>query len=139
MGSEAALWTTLHGRIGDCGHVQRFEDVASTGIPDLNWGWRGRESWIELKHRAAWPKRPGTPVRIGLRQDQADWLRARWTACSDAWALVQVGREYLLFAGNEAQLLVDGMPREKFRRWARWIDGSLPDANGLWALMDAYY
>lgn len=32
----------------DC-HVQRIETVTSSGVPDLNLCWRGKEVWAELK------------------------------------------------------------------------------------------
>jgi hypothetical protein len=44
---EAALWKLVRSNLP--GHLQRIENLASPGAPDLNACYEGREAWIELK------------------------------------------------------------------------------------------
>lgn len=44
---ETAVWRLVKQNLP--GHLQRIENMASPGAPDVNACWRGHETWIELK------------------------------------------------------------------------------------------
>lgn len=44
---EAALWKLVRANLP--GHLQRIENLASPGAPDLNACYMGSEAWVELK------------------------------------------------------------------------------------------
>lgn len=58
-------------------HCQRIEDSCSVGIPDLNFCFQCVEVWVEFKYVDRLPKRDTTPIRIGLKPEQALWLNQR--------------------------------------------------------------
>ncbi len=113
--------------------------VGVNGCPDVNY----TGGWIELKWLRAWPKRPLTKVRIEhFTMEQRRWLSKRCSAGGDAYLLLQVQREWLLFIGTDAADCVgtttraelydsvcarwtNGLKRESFiaclqRDWSRW-------------------
>lgn len=65
---EAALWQSLKAGIPEP-HWSRVENVAGTGIPDVNGCLRGREIWLELKMFS------GNQLRV--RNSQLVWMRKR--------------------------------------------------------------
>lgn len=75
------------------------ENSAYPGTPDVNYA----DGWIELKALDRWPKRANTIVRPRhFTQQQKVWLRRRWRVSQNAWLLLAVGREWLLFDGQTA-------------------------------------
>jgi hypothetical protein len=79
--------------------------------------------WVECKAKGAFPKRPGTNVKVGLSPMQRRFLVGR-----RGWLLVRVGREYFLFHHLEAAKWIDkeGCTQERFRSvadrcWSRSI------------------
>lgn len=89
------------------------ENSAYPGTPDVNYV----EGWLELKWDREWPKREETVFRIEhFTPQQRVFLRRRWHRGGNAYLLLQVGREYLLFDGATAQQwvgLVDRATLEK--------------------------
>ena len=96
-------------------HWQRVEDLCSVGIPDINFCYSGAEYWIEAKWLEAYPKRPSTPVRLGLTPEQALWLTERRRAGGRTCVVAKVGRQWLVFVDHFTEL-VRGMPREELER-----------------------
>ena len=47
MTPEQKFWNLIKDHIP--GHVQRIESVVGVGVPDVNYSYEGRETWIELK------------------------------------------------------------------------------------------
>lgn len=47
MTPEQKFWQLLKPHIP--GHVQRIENSTSVGIPDVNFAYNGKETWLELK------------------------------------------------------------------------------------------
>ncbi len=96
--------------------------VGVFGCPDVNY----IEGWIELKWRRAWPKGETTPVTLDhLTRAQRRWLNKRFMAGGNAWLLLQVQREWLLFTGRDAKDYVGFLTRKglyKVTR-ARWTNG----------------
>lgn len=93
-------------RVGQRVDLQRVENTAGTGTPDLNYCVGGVEGWTELK---AWER-----VRLSgrftvpkLREDQAAWLSRRARAGGRAYLLCRVNRDVALFDGRLAPALFD--------------------------------
>lgn len=70
------------------------------GIPDVNIS----GGWIELKWLRAWPKRPGTPVRIPhYTDDQKNWSARRAATGETVWLLLKCRNEWLLFDSDSSK------------------------------------
>ena len=94
------------------GHVQRFEDKLTPGIPDMNVCVQGMEIWLEGK-AAALPKRDTSTLRFGSKGEprlafQRNWLSARRKAggCAFFWAKID-GFGWVLF--DDLDLLTEGI------------------------------
>lgn len=73
--------------------VQRVENAAVSGHPDVEGCIDGRQLWVELKSCAR-PVRPDTPIRPKKRLSQEIWHRQRTDAgCRFHWILIQVGED----------------------------------------------
>lgn len=55
-------------------HVQRHEDKFFNYVPDLSFGYREREGWVEVKFQQKMPKSLRT---TGLTFGQLSWLKKR--------------------------------------------------------------
>jgi hypothetical protein len=79
------------------------ENPCLPGTPDVNY----IEGWIELKWLPKWPKRDVTKVRIPhYTKQQRVWHFKRRRAGGQSWLLLQVRREWLLFDGAVAALVL---------------------------------
>jgi Mesyanzhinovviridae DNA helicase len=68
------------------------------GTPDVNY----IEGWIELKWLRGWPVKEG-PVAIShYTNHQRLWLKRRWEKGGKSFLLLQVKKEWLIFAGCDA-------------------------------------
>ena len=75
------------------------ENPCRPGTPDVNY----IEGWIELKWKSDWPSRPGTPVRLPhFTPQQKLHLARRWLKGGNAYLLLQVAQDWLLFDGKTA-------------------------------------
>lgn len=97
MALEKELWQKCRTGIKAlrwAGHhvdVQRIENAATSGHPDVEGCIDGGQLWIELKSCSR-PVRPDTPIRPKKRQSQDIWHRQRTDAgCRFHWILIQVG------------------------------------------------
>jgi len=104
--SESAMWRNMRERMHP--HWQeatRHEDKFNAGIADLSFVCGNMHGWIELKQMDAWPKRPGTIVSCKhYTAVQRAFLKAKGRHGGNAWLFVKIGREYMLFDWEEAQL-----------------------------------
>jgi hypothetical protein len=109
MALESALWKrclTGAKAVRHQGHkldMQRIENCATSGHPDIEGCLDGGQFWIELKSCMR-PVRSDTPIRPKTRISQGIWHEKRAKAgCRIAWILIQVGE------ANDARLyLVPG-------------------------------
>lgn len=102
MTSESGFWSVVRQRLSPYGRLQRIEShLTAQGIPDVVYSLLGHSGWLELKHLAAWPKRPTTPLHVPhLKLEQVlfleDW--ERHPSRGRAHGLFQVADDYLLLA-----------------------------------------
>lgn len=102
-------------KMGSRWDVQSHEDQFSVGIPDLSYGARGINGWIELKRILSWPKRPETPVKIEhFTANQVSWLRRRGKKAGHCYILIQVAAEYFVFSFHSARLIRAGITKKEF-------------------------
>ena len=84
-------------------HAISVENGTGIGTPDVNYV----NGWLELKSIDSWPARPETPLRIEhFSQEQRIWLLQRCKAGGEAWLLLKVSDDWLLFDGEMAAALV---------------------------------
>lgn len=128
MSSEKSTWASLKRIVGDRWHATRIEDRLQSGVPDVSWGARGVQGWIELKYVPKPPVRLGTPFRIGLRPEQAVWLQQRGRVGNYCWVLARVQNlQWLLFDWREARILLNpqgyhGMCSLATKNWVAGLD-----------------
>jgi len=99
------------------------ENPAGPGTPDINF----IGGWIECKWLRAWPKRPGTVVKLDhpLLPSQKVWINRRIRRGGKAWVMLQCGREWLLFKGDYAVKYLGKSTRRELYQWAHvhWEKG----------------
>lgn len=95
-------------------HLQRIENTAGVGTPDVNYCLAGREGWAELK---AWERIrfTGRFTVPKFRAEQAAWLYARSSAGGRAYLVCRINRDVALFDGRLAPALFD---KELHLDWA---------------------
>jgi hypothetical protein len=97
--TERQLYGRLRRRVPRA-HFQRIESRVGPGVPDVNMCYRGVESWLELKVVKR-PKRGG-PIKPRVRAAQVAWLARRRKAGGNAWLLLGIDADVLLFDGSAA-------------------------------------
>lgn len=111
--SEASSWSTLRGHLMNVDpgrvHIQRVEDKMTTGVPDTNVCLLGKEFWLEGKFIRDLPKRDSTPVKIGLRADQATWLETRHRAGGQCFVWIRVRDVGWMLFEDRFRSLQDGI------------------------------
>lgn len=118
-------------------HVQSHEDRFSEAIPDLSFGARGVNGWIELKQVKAWPKREDTKVKPAhYTSEQANWIIKRNKYAGSCFVFVKVEREYFLFKAYHARLIKNGITKKQYGEYccAKWA-GSIDPQKLLEALI----
>lgn len=104
MGSEgqSGLWGTVRKQLEPYGRLGRLENSVEAGWSDVVYclsvpARPAVTGFLELKHLAGWPVRPGTAVNVPhLTVEQVLFLEG-WTAAgSRADLLMQVDRDYVL-------------------------------------------
>ncbi len=86
------------------------ENPAHPGTPDVNYV----EGWIELKYLKAWPVRPYTTLKIRcFTPQQRVWLNRRCRRGGNAFFLVRVADDWLLYDGTTAARRIGRMDKEE--------------------------
>jgi hypothetical protein len=79
------------------------ENAVLPGTPDVEF----IGGWVELKSADRWPARAETPLRLEhFSPEQRAWLRRRCRRGGNAWLLLRVGTEWLLFPGETAAAIL---------------------------------
>lgn len=103
------------------------ENPCRPGTPDVNY----IEGWIELKWLAEWPARDSTVVQLPhFTPQQRLHLARRWEMGGNAYLLLQVSQDWLLFDGKEAARIVGRVPRAELEAaaLAQWHRPDLREA-----------
>jgi hypothetical protein len=128
VSSERALWRTVRAKLSPFGRLERVENGAGEGTPDVAYClrgghkdspyyWnlpdqipvRGFSGWLELKHLGRWPKRADTPVRVSsLTLEQVVWLEEWGRVGGSTYLLLQVASCYLLLKPGAVRDLYEG-------------------------------
>jgi hypothetical protein len=121
--SERTMWTTLRPvLLKNAFKVQRVENPAGPGTPDVNWfhSPTRREGWLELKWLPRWPKIGEDDLVIieHFTREQKMWLLDRSSVGGRADLMLQVEREWMLFAGWVAANHVGSSSRRQLRELA---------------------
>lgn len=107
---EATLWRYLRDGLRPLRvDLSRHEDMAEVGVPDVSYGARGVNGWIELKHVKKWTR---NGVKVPWRPGQREWLMQRGRQGGRCWLLIRVGRSNYLFAWN-------ALPPNDHTRWSQ--------------------
>ena len=121
--SEATLWRYLRDGLRPLRvDMQRHEDLAAVGVPDVSYGARGVQGWIELKHMAKFTR---NGVKIPWRPGQREWLQRRGAVGGRCWLLVRVEKDNFLFNYEGLPLLDTKYDRQDFELWSalHWETG----------------
>lgn len=142
MGSEKSLWQTMRRNVnwafGEYVHLQRHEDTAALGIPDVSYSIRPDmrkfkyfNGWIELKYSAEYPKRETSVVPLKhFTIEQREWLIARGTLGAHCCILWQIGTDYYVFNWQQAALL-GTMTNEELVDCVYWVSYGKPNWRDL--------
>ncbi len=87
------------------------ENAVGAGTPDVNY----IEGWIELKQMEDWPPRGGHLRVPHFSPHQRVWLRRRYKKGGNVYLLLQVKREWFLFAGDVAAACLGEVPAATLR------------------------
>ena len=111
--TESSAWQTLRTHLKrPRTHIQRLEDSLTAGIPDASVCHDGREIWLEGKYMKALPKRIQTPIKPGLRPDQATWLENRERAGGNCRIWIRIVDLGWVLVWTDFRRCVDGFTRE---------------------------
>lgn len=84
------------------------ENLVIPGTPDIFY----TKGCIECKYVKAWPKEIKTPLRIPTFTNQQRIFLKRWCGHGgQAYFMIQIGQEWLLFWGMVAATVVGSLPR----------------------------
>jgi hypothetical protein len=96
---EQRLWDRMRKNVSQFGiHLERIENSAGTGMPDVLAICNGIVTWIELKAVEEFPARETTPLlgkSKGLNQAQKNWHK-NWDRCGGN-SLIVIGVGSLKF------------------------------------------
>ncbi len=99
MRPEQKLWSRMSKYYKGHWDATRHEDAVASGTPDVSWGARKVNGWLELKAISNWPKNDKTVVPIDLRPAQRVFLLKRSIAGGHCAVFIHVLKhdEYYLF------------------------------------------
>lgn len=107
---EQRLWDTMRTRLGHLAKLDRVENVALAGMPDVYvCRGSGPDFWVELKAPNR-PKRKTTPLlgeREGLSPEQINWfIECAMKRGTEAYILIRDSAANMyLFPGRDAHFL----------------------------------
>ena len=107
--SESNAWSTLKKIFSTKDRVNRVENVAGTGTPDVNYCVQGTEGWIELKAPKE-PQRLTTPLfgsNHPLTQDQKNWWLKHNRARGRGYILIATNLRWMAVPGRHADVVND--------------------------------
>lgn len=142
--SEHLLWERIRGGMGPRWDAQRHEDKYSTGIPDVSYGCRGRDGWIELKYleKEPAPRTRSWDFRYShFTAEQRNWLTRRMERGSGRlFLLAQMGDNVYLWRWRTLSVLLGNHTFDHIRQAAegQWRPGPI-DYQQLTVLLSSRY
>jgi hypothetical protein len=120
---ESDLWKYVKQGMMGKWHVTRIESSAGNGVPDVSFGLKDKQGWVELKYIPEWPKRSTTKVKLPLRPEQKHWINARGSLSGHVWVLCRIQDDFYLLDHLAANLLVAGSTKEYWDEYctAHWV------------------
>ena len=104
MKPEQRMWQVLRELTHGLWNAQRHEDEFALGIPDVSFGAKHVQGWIELKQIPKWPVRPSTEVRVDhFTKQQRAWLKIRQIYGDRCWLLLKIEKTWMLFSPDMFQ------------------------------------
>lgn len=101
--TEQRLWDRFRANAPRDVRLERVENIATVGMPDIIALHRCRVSWIELKAVEDLPARAATPVlgnAKGVSAEQRNWHHSWQMHGGSTFILVGIGSEQLLMPGS---------------------------------------
>lgn len=92
MKPEQEMWEYLKDKVNGIWDADRIENRLNRNFPDISWGYKGRNGYIENKAIAYWPSKLDQPVKIkSLTDGQRGWLHTRGEVAGNIYLLLRVG------------------------------------------------
>jgi hypothetical protein len=98
--SEADMRSKLRLRLKDL-HAKSIENKCERGTPDMAY----IGGWMELKWLRGWPAKGGPVAIPHYSNQQRLWLKKHWSLGGNAFLVLQVGKEWLVWAGCDAGIV----------------------------------
>lgn len=116
--SEATMWSRVRTALKGLDPV-RVENKIEAGTPDVNY----LKGWVELKSVPHAPVRGGVLTIEHFTPQQRTWLTRRRWAGGNAYLLLKVSNEWLLFLGEVAAETIGKYTIKELREVAigRWL------------------
>lgn len=117
-GSEKSLWRWLSNdqwvkaQSRKVLQMNRVENVAGSGMPDVEGIYLKEQFWFELKV-AGRPARGGNVDVKHMRPKQVEWLHNRWLAGGNAWVLLRVKDALYLIPGKYSLQVKHGLTEDE--------------------------
>jgi hypothetical protein len=114
---EQQLWDVIRRSKPPDIWLERVENLVGEGTPDVHGCKRGTHAWIELKARAALPKRMSTPLltKVDFPHEQIGWHEEYALRGGRSFIIVGIGsgraRTFMVVPGNAARVLIQ-MPMQ---------------------------
>lgn len=120
---EQRLWDRFRKHVAPHVRLERIENRASDGMPDVLACFAGVTTFVELKAADAYPARNTTPIlgRAGLRQSQKNWFLEWSKAGGRGRILIAVERDLFLIRGVRADAVND-MSRDTIGEPVSWSE-----------------
>lgn len=100
--SEKAMWVQLSKLCKGFWDATRHEDMAIKGLPDVSFGYDGKQGWIELKFLKQFPVTEERPVKLTkFTPQQRLFLYNRGRHGGNCWLLLKV-ENYQVISGRHA-------------------------------------
>lgn len=112
---ERAFRVYLEKVMGNRWDVQGHEDIYVSGIPDLSYGAKKVNGWIELKHIPTWGAREkGWAKPRHFTDLQVNWLLSRGRAGGRCFVMVKVDSDIFILGAERALDVKNGMNKQTY-------------------------
>lgn len=116
---ETKFWGKISMAMSGAWDAQRHEDKISLGIPDVSFGFKGKNGWIELKYLEDYPKKESSPIRIKhFTPEQKIWLEVRQMFGGNCWVLIGISKDIYLFKAEDLTGIGVNLNRNQFMKKA---------------------